>query len=403
VLGVAEFRVLLAAQVQSRAGDQLARVALALLVFDQTSSAVLTTLVYALTYLPPLLTAPWLSGLADRHSRRTVMAVTDLVRAVLVALMAIPGLSLPVVAVLLVATSCLQPLFAAARTAVLPALLAGERFAVGMSIVNATDFIAQIGGFALGGVVVALLGGPHVALLADAVTFLISAGLIRWRAGQHRPASAAPEAGRAARFALAGISLIARDRQLAGLAMLIWLYGFYLAPAALAAPYAREIGAGPAVVGVLMAADLPGAIAGTLLLGRLPQPLRQRLMIPLAIMTGLPLLATAAVPSLPVTILLWATSGVLASYMTLGQVAFTRAVPDALRGRAIGAASAGLQTAQGLGVLMAGAIAEIIPPSASIAVCAAAGVAGAAVIGFGWLPRSNAERADARSSHTPAG
>jgi hypothetical protein len=57
-----------------------------------------------------------------------------------------------------------------------------------------------------------------------------------------------------------------------------------------------------------------------------------------------------------------------------------QAVPDGLCGRAIGVASAGLQTAQGLGVLLAGAIAELAPPSASITVCALLGAGGAIVI-----------------------
>jgi hypothetical protein len=97
-------------------GDQLARVALALLVCDRTSSAALTALVHAATYLPPLLSAPWVTGIADRYPRRTVMVTTDLARAVLVALTAIPELPLPAVVVLLVAMSCPQPLFSGART-----------------------------------------------------------------------------------------------------------------------------------------------------------------------------------------------------------------------------------------------------------------------------------------------
>jgi predicted MFS family arabinose efflux permease len=387
VFGVAEFRVLLLAQSQSRVGDQLARVALALLVFDQTSSATLTAVVYALTYLPPLLTAPLLSGLADRYSRRAVMVIVDLVRAGLVAIMAIPGLPLLAVGALLVVLTCPQPLFSAARNATIPAILAGDRFPVGMSVVNTTDYIAQIAGFTLGGTVVALLGGPHMALVIDAITYLASAGLVRWGIGPHRPAATGSEAGQAGRFAFAGISIMARDRNLTGLAGLMWLYGFYLAPTALAAPYAHQIGAPRAAVGVLMAADLPGAIIGALLLTRMPPVSRQRVMMPLAIVTGLPLLATAMAPSLPVTVLLWACCGALSSYMTLAQVAIARAVPDVVRARTIGIVAAGLQTAQGLGVLLAGAIAAVLPPSSAIAICAAAGTAGATVIGLSLRPR----------------
>jgi MFS family permease len=397
VLRVTEFRVLLLAQSQSRVGDQLARVALAVLVFSQTSSATLTALVYALTYLPPLLTAPLLSGLADRYPRRTVMVIVDLVRAGLVAIMAIPGLPLLAVAALLVVLTCPQPLFSAARNATIPAILTGDRFPVGMSVVNTTDYVAQIAGFTIGGTVVALLGGPHVALGIDAITYLASAGLIRRGIGPHLPAGARSaavrsETGQSVRarpaggFAFAGVSVLARDRRLAGLAGLMWLYGFYLAPTALAAPYAHQVGASPAVVGLLMAADLPGAIIGALLLARMPPASRQRLMMPLAIATGLPLLATAAAPSLPVTVLLWACCGALSSYMTLAQVAIARAVPDALRARVVGLISAGLQTAQGLGVLLAGAIAAVLPPASSIAICAAAGSAGAIIIRLALRP-----------------
>lgn len=391
VLRVAEFRVLLLAQAQSRAGDQLARVALAVLVFSRTASATLTAVAYALTYLPPLLTAPLLAGLADRYPRRTVMVVVDLVRAVLVALMTIPGLPLLAVGALLVLLTCPQPLFSAARNATIPAVLAGDRFPVGMSVVSTADFIAQIAGFTLGGTVVAVLGGPHVALGIDAVTYLISAGLIRRgivlrrpATVLRRPAATASAARRTGGSALSGVSLMARDRQLIGLASLMWLYGFYLAPTALAAPYAHQIGASRAVVGILMAADLPGAIVGAVLVARVPPALRHRLTMPLAIVTGLPLLATAMAPSVPVTVLLWAASGALSSYLTLAQVAITRAIPDAIRARTVGVVSAGLQTAQGLGILLSGAVSAVMSPAASIAVCAAAGSFGAVLISF-WL------------------
>src|SRR5919198_2565848 len=77
VLGVAEFRALWAAELFSILGDQLARVALALLVFQRTSSAALSALTYALTFAPAVLGGALLSGLADRYPRRRVLAVTD--------------------------------------------------------------------------------------------------------------------------------------------------------------------------------------------------------------------------------------------------------------------------------------------------------------------------------------
>src|SRR5262249_46168933 len=88
VFAVGEFRALWLAQALSFIGDQLAQVALAVLVYARPHDALLSALTYALTYLPPILGGPVLSALADLFPRRTGMVVCDLVRAVLVFLMA---------------------------------------------------------------------------------------------------------------------------------------------------------------------------------------------------------------------------------------------------------------------------------------------------------------------------
>ncbi|WP_245598493.1 MFS transporter [Glycomyces arizonensis] len=130
-----------------------------------------------------------------------------------------------------------------------------------------------------------------------------------------------------------------------------------------------------------MAADVVGMVIGSFLVGRLGPVLRQRLLVPAAVGTGVPLLATFAGPGPAVTVALWALSGLLADYAVLAQIAFTQLVPDALRARAIGLASAGLRTAQGVGVLIAGVLAELMPASAAIAACAATGSLGALAVG----------------------
>jgi MFS family permease len=71
-LRVGEFRVLWLAELLSIGGDQLARIALAWIVFSRTSSASLTATTYALTFLPDIVGGSLLSGLADRYPRRRV-------------------------------------------------------------------------------------------------------------------------------------------------------------------------------------------------------------------------------------------------------------------------------------------------------------------------------------------
>jgi predicted MFS family arabinose efflux permease len=233
-------------------------------------------------------------------------------------------------------------------------------------------------------VVVAATGSPHLVLAIDAVTFVASAALLRWGIRPHLPepeADGRPRPG-PGRFAFAGITLVTGDRRLLGLASVVWLFGCFVVPEALAAPYADQIGAGTAAVGALMAANLVGMMIGAVLAGRLGPDLRRRLTVPLGIATGLPLVATMAGPSLLVTVVLWALSGLLSCYLVLAQITFTQLIPDHLRGRAIGFTAAGLQTAQGIGMAIGGALAEVMPPSMAIAICAGAGSFGAVAIGI---------------------
>src|SRR4051794_39898944 len=94
VFRVPEFRVLWIADLFSVVGDQLARVALAVLVFGRPGSPMWAAVTYALTFLPALLGGVLLGGLADRFRRREVLVVTDVLRAVLIGVMAIPDLPL---------------------------------------------------------------------------------------------------------------------------------------------------------------------------------------------------------------------------------------------------------------------------------------------------------------------
>jgi MFS family permease len=378
VLAVREFRVLWAAQIQSRVGDQLARVALAILVFDATRSPVWTAVTYALTLLPPLFSAPLLTPLADRYPRRTLMAVADLLRAALVAVIVLPGLPLPVLAALLVPMVALQPLFMAARNATLPVMLPGDRYMLGIGAIGVTDSIAQVGGFVFGGVAVGLLG-PRPSLAVDAVTFLLSALLVRAGTAPHRPA-ALPDGDRPA-GARSAVRLLRDDPRLRTLVLFVSLYGLYVVPEALAAPYAHQLHAGPAAVGVLMAADPVGAAVGAWAFTRLLGPAaRSRWIGPLAVLSGLPLVASLAHPVLWFSVLMWALVGLLTTHVVLAQGLLTQLVPDGRRGSVVGLSSAALQTAQGAGMVLAGLLAQVTGPPVAIAACGAAGTGGALLL-----------------------
>lgn len=382
VFAVAEFRALWLAQVLSLVGDQLARVALAVLVFQRTGSPLLTGLVYALGFLPAAVGGPLLAGLADRFPRRELMITCDLARAVLVALMAIPSVPLPVLCGLLVMTELLTAPFGAARAALLPDVLPDDRYVVASAVGNITFQGAQVAGFAAGGGL-ALVIGTSSTLLVDAATFGLSAALLR--AFLLPRQAAAPSRARAPsawQSAAAGIALVLGDRRLRALVGLAWLCGFYVVPEGLAAPYARSLGGGAGTVGLLMAAQPAGAVLGALVLARWVAPERRgRWMGPLAVLSCAPLLGCALDPSFAITLGLWVLSGIGTAYQLAANAAFVLAIPAVSRGQAFGLVQAGIVTVQGLAILAAGAAAQLgTAPPVVVAVAGGMGAAAAAVL-----------------------
>jgi MFS family permease len=384
VFAVPEFRTLFAAHLLSVIGDQLARVALAVLVFDRTRSAGLTALTYALTFLPSLFAGPLLSGIADRLPRRSVMVVADLARTVLVAAMALPGMPLPVVGALLVAVQFLAAPFNAARAATLPVILDGDRYVLGCTVSNMTYQLAQLAGFAVGGVLVGTLG-PSEALLLDAATFAASAVLVRFGL-RARPAAAVARPARSpwSRDIPDGAVLVWRDRRLRALVTLALVSGFYITVEGLSVPYAEDIGGGPATVGLLMAANPAGALLGMALINRLAPEHRYQLLGPLAVAACAPLLGCALRPGLTITLALWAVSGLASAYQVVANAEFVRSVPDPRRAQAFGLAVTALVTAQGLGIVLAGAAADRIEPAMVVAVAGLLGMVVAVPAAVSW-------------------
>lgn len=399
VFAVGEFRALFAAQLLSVLGDQFARVALAVLVFSRTGSAGLAALAYALTLLPDLVGGPLLSGLADRLPRRRLMIGCDLVRALLVALMALPGAPLWMLCLLLVVVQLLNSPFSAARAALLAVILQDDLYVAGSAISNITFQFAQLAGFATGGLLIAGIG-PRQALLSDAATFLGSALLVRLGVAG-RPVRPDPEGQQHKpgwwRSLATGAALVWTDRRLRALVALACVSGFYITVEGLAVPYAAGLGGGAAAAGLLLAANPAGSVLGMIMLTRWVQPrTRMRWLGPLAAAACLPLLGSAARPGLLVTAALWALSGAFSAFQIPANAAFMQAVPDAQRGQAFGLAVTALRTAQGAGILIGGVAADQWSPATAVAGAGVLGMLFATLAGRAWTGSSRASAGNSR-------
>ncbi len=385
VLRLGEFRALWLAHALSMTGNYLLNIAVAVLVYQRTDSALAAGLTLALTFLPPLIAGPLLSGLADLLPRRRVMIASDVVRAALVMCIGLPGLPLAVIWLLLFCSVLPTIPFGAARAALLTQITQGERFVAGSTLINLTSQAGSLVGLALGGVVIALVDA-RFAVFCNGLTFLASAAIVAlWVRPRPAPAAREPERPTLWQITREGPRLVFTDPRLRTLALLAWLAGCYIVPYGVATPMAAEIGGGPATAGLVMAAPAIGAVLGGLPLTRMvPPPVRTRLLGLLAVVASLPLTVWVLEPPLWAMVLLLVVSGMAASYQFVANATFVLCAPPVGRGTAFGLVAAGLQVAQGVGIAVASLMVEYVGTHLVVTVAGVVGTAGAAALALPW-------------------
>jgi len=385
VFAVAEFRALWMGQLLSVIGDQLARVALTVLVYDRTRSALLAAITFVASIVPNFIGGVTLAWLADRYPRRAVMIACDVIRAALVLVMAIPGVPLAALVALLFVVTLAGAPFLAARAAVYPDVLTGDKYVMGTAVSLTTTQFAQVIGFAVGGAVVGFFG-TRPSLLADAATFAASALIVRaWVRSRPAPAPMSGD-GRPSRLAgvIAGTRLVFATPALLAPMLFAWLAAFYNAPEGVVTPLARSLGGGAVAVGVILAAQALGQTAGALVFSRLVAPtVRLRFVGPLAVTSCAVLVLFAWRPDLVVSLLILGASGLFASYQLAANAAFVTAAPQEQRSQAFGLAQGGMSLGQGTVMILAGAAAQHFAPARVIAVCGAVGAVLALAIALG--------------------
>jgi hypothetical protein len=293
---------------------------------------------------------------------------------------AIPGMPFSALIPLVFAVSLFEPLSDASRSSLLAAVLPGARYVAALSIMQASAQLATLAGFATGGLLVAI-AGTHTTLVLDASSFAVSA-LLTWLGVRHRaaPRQATPGGTALRRTALSGlagtIGFIATHRTLSRLAAFTLTVCCLMAPEALAAPYAAMLGAGSTGTGLFLAAFPLGFTFGGLMLTRVRAPTRLLGMIaPAFALAGIPLICFAARPGLTVAIALWAASGLVSAPVIAVNAAFVRTVPD------MGSVVSG---GQGLVMIAAGGLAELLGLSRAIAAFGVIVVAGTILASIGW-------------------
>ncbi len=339
--------------------------ALTLLVYDRTHSALLAAVTFAASVVPTFVGGITLSGLADRLPRRAVMIACDLIRVVLVVVMAVSGMPTAVLVVLLFLVTLIGAPFLSARAALYPDILPGDLYVLGTAVTITTLQFAQVVGFAVGGAVVGLFG-VRTSLLVDAATFALSALITRmWvqvpagRAGPGKPRApgrggvCVPGSGWcsairrcAPRCCSAGLPPSTtpprgsprRWRRRSAAERLRWGSSWRRRPWARRWERSRSAGSSP-------------------------RPTRLRWMNPLAVAACGVLVLFVFRPPLPVALAVLGLSGLLDCFQLPANASFVSAAPPEQRSQAFGIAQGGMSLGQGLAMVVAGAAAERYHPS----------------------------------------
>ncbi len=378
-----EFRALLVSQAVSIAGTSIAAVALTILVYTRTGSAFLSSLTFALGFIPYIFGGGVLSSAVDRVRPRRLVNACDAGSAATAASMAVPGIPIGVLLLLLFVLGTFSAVAGGARSALLRSTISDAAYVPARSLMKLAGQIAQIAGNAIGGGLV-ILAGTSGAILINAATFAIAFLLVRFRVGDHDNPAVRGTAG-LLRDSLHGAREIFGRAPLARLLVLGWLVPmFSVAPEALAAPYIAGHGGSARLVGWWLAALPAGTIVGDIVGVRFLSPRRQRRLVgPVAAAGFVPYLFFGLDPPVAAAIVLLVVSGATGMY-SLGLDGLIReTTPDRLFARTMTLNQAGLMTLQGIGFALAGAVAEQTGSATAIVVAGVCGLVAVAGLVLG--------------------
>jgi MFS family permease len=386
-LGVRGFPPLAASYAVNELGDNLGVIALALLILDETGSALATTALFLVGKFLPALLAPALTAGLDRRPVGRVLPVLYAVEAAAFAGLALLAGAFWLPAVL--ALAFVDGLLAItarglSRGAIAAVLTPAGRLREGNALINMIFAITGVGGPLLAGLLVHQWGAG-TALWADAVSFVGAAVLLAACAGR----LPVPEPGERESWLARvrdGLAYLrghpVAGRLLAGEAVAIV---FFTMTVPIEVVYAEEsLDAGAFGFGALVAAWGVGILIGSGIFARSQDRSPARLVLLSTAAVGAGYLVMGVAPTLafalPGAVIGGTGNGVQwVSVMT----ALQEAVGDAYQARAVGLLESVGAAVPGIGFLIGGVLTSLL--DARVAYVAAA--AGVAVVVLVWLRR----------------
>ncbi|MFD3416355.1 MFS transporter [Streptomyces decoyicus] len=379
-----EFTPLFLASAGQTAAQTMSGLALGILVFKQTDSALLSSLAMFGPALAQMVGAATVLSGADRLPPRAAMTGLTLLFGLGTALQALPGLPVWSVFVVLLGLGVVGSVSGGVRYGLLNEILTRDGYLLGRSMFNMSVGVIQICGFAIGGLLVTALSARGT-LLAAAALYLLAAVIAQFGLSR-RPSRASGRPSVAETWRVNARLWSSVPRRYVYLAL--WVpNGLIVGVESLYVPYS------PGNAGLLFAFGAGSMLVGDALVGRfIPARWRDRLAVPLCVLLAAPYLFFALDPGLPIAV-------VLVSLGTFGYAAglllqerLMALTPEELSGQALGLHTSGMLTMQGVGAAVAGSVAELTSPTTGMVTTAAVSLAATLLLAPGLRGRAGVDK-----------
>jgi MFS family permease len=396
-------RLFLATYAQSSLGNGAGYVALVVLAYERRHSPWAIAIVLMADFLPAMIFGPVLGAAADRWSRRWCAVAADLVRAVaFVGIAFVGGIGSTIALALLAGVGA--AMFTPAALAAIPDLVEEENLPAATSLFGGITDLGRTLGPALAGVGM-LVSGPEAVVLANGVTFLLSAGLLaRLDFGARPQRDLSVQRTSLLREAREG--LVAGARMPGIQVMLLASSGILLFAGSLNVAellLARDLGLGSVGYSVLVAAYGAGFVAGSLTGGRARDmaELKRRYLGGILVM-GLGLVLSGVAPLFGAALAAFALTGFGNGLMLVNErLIFQRAVPDRLMARLFSLADTAGSWAFAIAFVLAGALLSLVDTRTLLVIAGGGGVVIWAASAYGlrslWTRPPIAEPASAET------
>ncbi len=367
------FRNFWVGQVVSQIGDRIHTLAVIWLVYSWTRSGTALGLVLIAATLPSVMISPWAGAISDRMSRQQIAIACDLVRSVLVIIlagMAYYGLlNMPVLVLMTALISIASAFFNPATLAMIPSIVSSQDLGRANALTQLSANASGALGFLMGSGLIVAIGVP-AAFFFNGGSFLVSALLIRRIAYQHSPSvetlsfvSDLKEGWTVVR----GMPMV--SRMLGPLVVVNFLFSSL---AVLIPVFAEGVfKSGSTGVGLLLASYTCGMFLASLALSTFrPKATIYRLVISSLLVVGGSFLAMGLVERfllfvVALVLVGFALNGVNICLITL----FQRAIPGEVRGKFFSLLTAVSLSAQPIAFGLTGWLSDLVDPTAIFMVC----------------------------------